>query len=337
MVLIESFLVLHFMCHWILHGPPTFLNPLQEETTWIPGSTGPSTVSSPWIKLQLMTVVFCTFIKLVEPLILIKPLTLLLKLCFASCAGTAVIEQLLIFSHWKTYVTSQPGTHSNNCPSLSLKWHYNHQRISQGFVMVWLVTALNCATQWQQDGLSCNTARWLLNWLIDFLTGCHKRTADHTITTTMRGQYVSGFFVFFGKLFANLNKVIIFCSSPYHRKWQIIYCLLFVWNVKPLRCPILFILNEKKAYLHQGYCYLRCNSLLIWWVVAFFQMSNIWKIKPTVQLHQYQPGGRETGLEHRPVNAVAERISKHRTPVFWFLTFAAKIGSLNRKWLLLCK
>lgn len=116
---------------------------------------------------------FCAFIKLMEPLILIKPSSLLLKWCFYSCAGTAIIELLRLFSHRTTWVTSQPGIHIRQLPILESKVALQSSAGSQGVVTVWLVRALNCATQWQ-DGLRCNITYalcWLLNCLIDFLTG----------------------------------------------------------------------------------------------------------------------------------------------------------------------
>lgn len=105
----ESILRLHFHIIFSLHESPIFLNQPR-------GSKLHSRVVRPLhlkqpMKKANITVIFCTFVKLMEPLILIKPLSLLLKWCFYSRAGPAIIEPLLHFSHRKTHVTSQPEIH----------------------------------------------------------------------------------------------------------------------------------------------------------------------------------------------------------------------------------
>lgn len=145
--------------------------------------------------------------KLMEPLILIKPLSLLLKRCFCSCAGTAIIEPLLHFSHRKTRVTSQPGIHIRQSPILESKvalqssvgWKGFDCLIGEGAKLCHSMTRRSLLQYHARIMLTVKLAHRFSDRVYGLIIPCsHKGTADHIITTRMRGQYISRFSVIFG-------------------------------------------------------------------------------------------------------------------------------------------
>lgn len=92
-----------------------------------------------------------------EPLISIKPLSLLLKWCFYSQADPALIELMLQLSHRTIHVTSQPVT----CDT----WPSRQSSLdSQGFVMVWLARATNTPLNHETASVAISQAHYVDCW-----------------------------------------------------------------------------------------------------------------------------------------------------------------------------